>query len=180
MNEDQSQNPSPDENTPTPEPQPSPAGPNEPQYPAQPRPSFGAPAAGVGYPPYAPQPPPRRSYLIPISLVVGCLPWVILFGLALGGIIGSVGNESYGKHVALIRVTGVITAGKSGAGHVRWNGCRVRRFDRSARKSSQRQWSEGGSHPDQQPRGQSFGFRGGLQRDTACSEIGQAGLRING
>ena len=67
---------------------------------------------------YAPPPPPRRkSYLWVIPVVIG----VLLLGFiglifAVKGIM-SIGEVStFGNHVALIRVTGVITAGKSESG----------------------------------------------------------------
>ena len=89
MNDDASQNTPPEgEQTPQPPPQP----------PWQPPP---------------PPPPPRprtRSYLLPISCAVGCLPWLILGLLLIVAVIGG-GAKEYGDHVALIRVSGVITAG---------------------------------------------------------------------
>jgi protease-4 len=76
-------------------------------------------------PPPPPQPPRRKTWLwaIPISLAVGCLPWLILVGLGIGAIFtgfssfSSFGGVSdYGSHVALIRVSGVIMSGRSESG----------------------------------------------------------------
>jgi len=73
-------------------------------------------------PPPPPQQPRRKSllWIIPASLAVGCLPWLILGVLGVGAIfsgISSLGGVSdYGSHVALIRVSGVITAGRSQSG----------------------------------------------------------------
>jgi protease-4 len=103
MNGDANQNPPQQDQ---PEPQQATAGGPTPQQP---------PSAGPYYYP-APPPPPRarRNWLIPISLAIGCLPWLILFALALGAIIGAAAGGGHGEHVALIRVSGTITAGKSG------------------------------------------------------------------
>lgn len=107
MNEDQSQTPGQD-GTPqggyTPQPPPPPPGGYYPQ---------GQPAHPI--------PPRRRSWkwVLPVSLG-GCLLLLILgftfFYLLFKGI-GSIGEVSdYGKHVAVIRVGGVITAGRSESG----------------------------------------------------------------
>lgn len=67
-------------------------------------------------PPYVPPTPQRRTHwwLIPVSLVVGCLPWVILFFIFIAAVIGGVANiDDDGGNVALIRVSGVITGGES-------------------------------------------------------------------
>lgn len=58
---------------------------------------------------------PRRTHwwLIPVSLMVGCLPWVILFFVFIAAIIGGLANVERGGNVALIRVSGVITGGES-------------------------------------------------------------------
>ena len=68
---------------------------------------------------YPPPTPPRRSrnYTLPISCAVGCLPWLILgflFLIFIAGM-GGGGGEEKSEHVALIRVGGVITAGRSGS-----------------------------------------------------------------
>lgn len=76
---------------------------------------------------YRPPPPPpqarsRKTWLwaIPISLAVGCLPWLILAALGIGAVFtgfSSLGGVSeYGDHVALIRVSGVIMSGRSESG----------------------------------------------------------------
>ena len=68
------------------------------------------------YTPPAPPTPPRRTHwwLIPVSLLVGCLPWAILFFVFVAAIIGGVAkNVDRGGNVALIRVSGVITGGES-------------------------------------------------------------------
>ena len=58
-------------------------------------------------------PPTRRSYLIPIAVAIGCLPWLIL-GMLFVALLLSLGGDQEGRpHVALIRVTGVITASES-------------------------------------------------------------------
>lgn len=113
MNEDASQSPNPEGEQPqgfTPQPPPPPPG----GYFQQ------------GPPRYVPPPPPppangrRRSWLwvIPVSLGIGCLPWVILGMLLFGWMIrGLSGVSDYGgRHIALIRVSGIITAGKSESG----------------------------------------------------------------
>lgn len=79
--------------------------------------------------PPAGAPPPRKKswlWIIPASLG-GCLILVIL-GIAFFALlfksIGSIGEVSdYGKHIALIRVTGVITAGKSEGGLFSGSSC---------------------------------------------------------
>ncbi len=67
---------------------------------------------------YNPPPPPRRkSYLWVIPVVLGVL-FLGFIGLifAVRGIMNLGEVSSFGSHVALIRVTGVITAGKSESG----------------------------------------------------------------
>ena len=67
--------------------------------------------------PPPPAPPPRlrtRSYLIPISCAIGCLPWLIIGALLIAAVLSG-GAEERGEHVALIRVSGIITAGTSGS-----------------------------------------------------------------
>lgn len=107
MNEDQSQTPGPE---------------GEPQggYTPQPPPP---PPGGYYYPsqPAYPPPPRRKSWMwiLPVSLG-GCLLLFILgaafFGLLFKGMSSFGGVSDYGKHVAIIRVTGVITAGRSESG----------------------------------------------------------------
>lgn len=107
MNEDQSQ---------TPDPEGEPQSGNTPQPPPPPTGGYYNP----GQPAYAP--PPRRKnwlWIIPVGLG-GCL-FVVLLGIAFFGLLfkglwnlGEVSER--GKHVALIRVDGVITAGKGQAG----------------------------------------------------------------
>lgn len=82
------------------------------------------PPGGFYNPPPPPFQQPRRKnflWVIPVSLAVGCLPWLILMVIGLGGIFkglsGFGGVSEYGgRHVALIRVTGVITGGRSESG----------------------------------------------------------------
>ena len=71
-----------------------------------------APAAAPAYPP--PPAPAGRSRLIAISLAIGCLPWLILFAVVLAAIVGAAAGGVRGRHIALIRVSGTITAGRSG------------------------------------------------------------------
>ncbi len=66
-------------------------------------------------------PSPRRSYLVPIGigLGAGCLVLVFaFFALMIGFVVaaGLRGGDGRGGNVALIRVTGTITGGKSGIG----------------------------------------------------------------
>ncbi|MDO8587258.1 MAG: signal peptide peptidase SppA [Armatimonadota bacterium] len=64
---------------------------------------------------------PRRSrWIIPTALIVGCLPWLILFTIGmvwfitkLAGLSGPVYSSD---KIALVRISGVITAGQSSAG----------------------------------------------------------------
>ena len=63
------------------------------------------------------------KFMIPIALVVGCLPWLILFGLffvlivaAIAGIASSGPSSFGGDQIALIHLSGVITAGQGGGG----------------------------------------------------------------
>ncbi|MGC8862839.1 MAG: signal peptide peptidase SppA [Armatimonadota bacterium] len=87
--------------------QPPQAGPSAPNVSGQPS----TPAA----PACAPSSPPvRRNWLIPLSLAIGCLPWLILFWLALAAIVGAAAVGGRGKHIALIRISGTITTGRSG------------------------------------------------------------------
>ena len=114
MNDDLSQTPSPE---------------GEPQGSA-PQPPL-PPPGGYYYPnPPAYTPPPRRRswlWVIPVSLG-GCL-LVIICGVAFFALLfkglWSLGGEvsDYGKHIALIRVTGVITAGKSESGLFSGSSC---------------------------------------------------------
>jgi len=67
------------------------------------------------------QPPPRRSYVVPIGIGVGvgCLVLAVVFFALMVGFItaaGLSGGEVRGGNVALIRVTGTITGGKSDMG----------------------------------------------------------------
>lgn len=127
MNEEieNNRNPNPEEPAPPAGPEPTP----EPQQAAQ-QPGPGQAAAPPppppgyyrGAPPYVPYPPPQRprtaAWLIPLSLAIGCLPWVILFLIVMGAIIGAAisgGGAPYGRHVALIHISGAITAGRSGS-----------------------------------------------------------------
>ncbi len=61
------------------------------------------------------QPPParRNRWLLPVSLAIGCLPWVVLFVLFVAAVIGAASGLGSGPHIALIRVSGTITTGKS-------------------------------------------------------------------
>lgn len=66
-------------------------------------------------------PPPRRSYVVPIGIGVGvgCLVLAVAFFALMIGFIaaaGLSGGEARSGNVALIRVTGTITGGKSGMG----------------------------------------------------------------
>lgn len=70
-----------------------------------------------------PQPPRRNNWLwvIPVSLVVGCLPWLFIAIIVI--VAACAGMSSFGgpvtdrgDHIALIRITGVITSGSSVAG----------------------------------------------------------------
>ena len=120
MNDEFTQNPNPEQNQSQP---PNQGGvpPQQPRAPYQPSPPPGGYFAPQGpYPPYGPYgPPPRRSrwWLIPVALGVGCLPWFILFVVFVTMVAGGGdGGSARGRHIALIRVSGVITAGKSGGG----------------------------------------------------------------
>ncbi|MCL5105406.1 MAG: signal peptide peptidase SppA [Armatimonadetes bacterium] len=113
MNDEFSQNPSPEQNQSQP--------PNQGGVPPQQPPPPGGYYAPRGpYPPYGPYgPPPRRNrwWLIPVAMGIGCLPWFILFIVFVAAIAGGGdGGVARGRHVALIRVSGVITAGRSGGG----------------------------------------------------------------
>lgn len=70
--------------------------------------------------PYQPAYPPpvrdRRRYLIPAALAIGCLPWLLLIIMSSAAIVGAGGKKVTGDHIALIRVSGVITAGRSEPG----------------------------------------------------------------
>lgn len=98
--------------TPQPEPQPQPP-PQQPAYAAPPPPPPPPPYRPV-YPPQT-TPKPKQSYWwIPVSLAIGCLPWLLLgFIMIIGLVAAGGGGEPMGKHVALIRVSGVITGGGS-------------------------------------------------------------------
>ncbi len=74
-------------------------------------------------PPSWTPPPPvqnKRNYTIPIALLVGCLPWLILFMLTIIAIIGTVigmsGPSESDEHIALIRVEGEIQTVREGSG----------------------------------------------------------------
>ncbi|MGI6295163.1 MAG: signal peptide peptidase SppA [Armatimonadota bacterium] len=97
MNEDASQNSQPGGQEPTP-----------------------PPVISNNIPPQPPQPPRRNNWLwvIPVSLVVGCLPWLIIAIVVI--VAACAGMSSFGgpvtergDHIALIRITGVITSGRS-------------------------------------------------------------------
>ena len=70
MNDETENNRNPNPEEPTPQPQQATPPPPPPGY-------------YQGPPPYVPYPPPQRprtaAWLIPLSLAIGCLPWVILF-----------------------------------------------------------------------------------------------------
>lgn len=79
------------------------------------------PPPGGYYQPPFPQPPPRRkSRLWIIPVVVGGLVFLVLLmiglGMVLQGMPGFGEFSGYGRHIALIRVDGVITAGRSESG----------------------------------------------------------------
>lgn len=98
------------EQTPTPEPTPQAEQPQPPPPPPPPPPQRPMP------PPPAAPPQRKFNYLIPVSCAVGCLPWLILLGLAFVALIAAASRGVSGDHVALIRVTGTITSGGSGGG----------------------------------------------------------------
>lgn len=114
MNEDQSQTPSPEGQPQGSAPQPPPPPPGGYYYPSQP----------------AYTPPPRRKnwlWVIPVSLggcLLFCIMGVLLLGLLFKGLwsLGEVSDYG-GRHVALIRVSGVITAGKSESGFMSGSTC---------------------------------------------------------
>ncbi|MCX6345471.1 MAG: signal peptide peptidase SppA [Armatimonadetes bacterium] len=89
----------------------------EPERPTPPPPPIPPQGAYYQVPQYAPPPPrpPRNNtWMIPVSLVIGCLPWVILGLMLMVAIIGSIVSSGVsGEHVALLHVSGVITGGKS-------------------------------------------------------------------
>jgi len=114
---------------------------NQPQPPAQPQPGAPPPPGGYymgtpprgfqpgsqppgGYPPPPPpgyawpsQPPPRkRRWWIPVTIGGGCLTLLIIFFVVIGAALNLDMGETRGGHIALIRVTGVITGGRSGGG----------------------------------------------------------------
>lgn len=75
-------------------------------------------------PSYTPPPaygvrPPRNTdgrisrWMVPTSIAIGCLPWLILLGMLIGSVVGGGGNMEVGESVALIHVSGVITGGSS-------------------------------------------------------------------
>jgi len=76
------------------------------------------PPAGCYAP--TPQPPRRRSLIWVIPVVLGGLVFLTLIMVGIGmlfrGLPGFGGISEYGSHIALIRVEGIITAGKSGSG----------------------------------------------------------------
>jgi uncharacterized membrane protein YecN with MAPEG domain len=57
--------------------------------------------------------PDLKKYTLPAALVVGCLPWVILFIIFVAWV-ASFGRT--GNRVGLIHVSGVITAGRDSGG----------------------------------------------------------------
>lgn len=70
-------------------------------------------------------PPPQQGarnrswvWIVPVSFVAGCLPWLILLVLLIGAICTSSRGvvSERGKHIALIRVSGTITSGRGGVG----------------------------------------------------------------
>jgi protease-4 len=69
---------------------------------------------------YVPPPPRRRSRIWIIPVVLGGLVFLILIMVGIGmvfrGLPGLGGISEYGSHVALIRVEGIITAGKGSGG----------------------------------------------------------------
>ncbi|NLN74786.1 MAG: signal peptide peptidase SppA [Armatimonadetes bacterium] len=82
----------------------------------EPPPSQGGQTTGT--PPT--QTPAKRSYwawIIAAAAAIGCLPWLILICMALVGIsVGLSGSDSpskRGDQIALIRISGVITSGRS-------------------------------------------------------------------
>jgi len=93
---------------------------------SQEEPTPAGPPVRPAPPPPPPPSPPRRpsspwKWLIPVSLTFGCLPWVILVIVAAGGMVKGFGDVARRGEVALIRVTGVITAGRSGGGFLTEN-----------------------------------------------------------
>jgi len=54
--------------------------------------------------------------LIPSALAIGCLPWLILFVILVSGLAVGGKKVDRGNHIALIRIEGIITAGRSGGG----------------------------------------------------------------
>lgn len=64
---------------------------------------------------HMPQPEKKRNYWwIPVSLAIGCLPWVLVFFLTMAlAISGGSRDQVSGNHVALIKISGVITGGSS-------------------------------------------------------------------
>jgi len=87
---------------------------------------YGQPPAAPPPPPppggyYAPPPPPpsqqRRNYWWIILAIIGGLILLTLIGIfAFIAVTFSGGTSEHGKHIALIRVNGVITSGRGGAG----------------------------------------------------------------
>jgi protease-4 len=81
--------------------------------PSGPPPHYQPPPQYVPY--YAP--PPRRGlgWLWPVfGGILGCLPWIVLFFVVVGLIASGLGSEAPQGNIALIRIEGVIVAGKSG------------------------------------------------------------------
>lgn len=62
----------------------------------------------------------ERKWLIPFVIAMGCLPWLILFGIVFLGLMvaacGFGGGPVRGDKIALIHVSGVITGGSGGGG----------------------------------------------------------------
>jgi protease IV len=65
-----------------------------------------------------PQEKNKKSYWwIPASLAIGCLPWFLVFILTMALAMSGVSREPIsGNHVALIKISGVITGGSSDLG----------------------------------------------------------------
>jgi len=62
----------------------------------------------------------RTKVIIPIAIAVGCLPWLVLFVIAVIALIGAMagmsGGPISGDQVALVHITGVISSGTGGDG----------------------------------------------------------------
>jgi len=89
---------------------------NDSEQPCEPQPQPPS-QSGPSQPAWTP-PPAKRNYTIPIALLVGCLPWLILVIIAVVAIVGVVaeisGPTESGKHIALIRVEGEIQTVQEG------------------------------------------------------------------